>query len=222
MTGLFRPGTSVLHRAGAGTKLAVLAALTTAVVGVRTPPAVAVGAVLVVGAYALARLGVRTALAQVWPLRWVMVALVPFQWWTAGPEAAVVVVGTLVVTVAAAGLVTLTTRVSEMLDVLERVLGPLRHVGVSAERVALVLALAIRAVPVLADTWAQARDARRARGLERSPRALLVPLVVRTVRHADRLGEALVARGVDDPDPPGSRPLCGGNPDDHPRRAARS
>jgi biotin transport system permease protein len=29
-------------------------------------------------------------------------------------------------------------------------------------------------------------------------RALAVPLVIRTVRHADRLGEALAARGVDD------------------------
>lgn len=198
MTGLFRPGTSALHRCGAGTKLLLLAALTTVVVALRSPPAVGAGALLVAGAYALARFGPRTAAAQVWPLRWVAVALVPFQWWTAGWQAAVVVVGTLVVTVAAAGLVTLTTRVSEMLDVLELALSPMRRIGVSTERVALVLALAIRAVPVLATTYAAARDARRARGLERSPRALLVPLVIRTVRHADRLGEALVARGVDD------------------------
>jgi biotin transport system permease protein len=51
---------------------------------------------------------------------------------------------------------------------------------------------------VLVETLAEARDARRARGLERSARALLVPVVVRTMRQADRLGEALVARGVDD------------------------
>lgn len=198
MTGLFRPGSSVLHRAPPGAKLLLLAALTTAVVAVRTPAAVTVAAVLVLGAYAVGGWGPRTAVAQVWPLRWVVLALVPFQWWTGGTDAALVVVGTLVVTVSAAGLVTLTTRVSAMLDVLEQGLHPLARFGVSAERVALVLALAIRAVPVLASTYGQARDARRARGLERSPRALLVPLVIRTVRHADRLGEALVARGVDD------------------------
>jgi biotin transport system permease protein len=198
VTGLFVPGTSPLHRCPAGTKLALLAAVTTAVVAVRTPAAVAVAAAVVLGCYGLARFGPATAAAQVWPLRWVVLALVPFQWWTGGGRAAVVVVGTLVVCVAAAALVTVTTRVGEMLDTLERVLRPLRRVGVRPDRVALVLALAIRAVPVLVDTYAQARDARRARGLERSPRALLVPLVVRTVRHADRLGEALVARGVDD------------------------
>lgn len=198
MTGLFVPGTSPLHRASAGAKLALLAALTSAVVVVRTPTAVVVAAAVVLAGYGVARFGVGTAAAQVLPLRWVALLLVPFQWWTAGWRVAVVVVGTLVVCVAAAALVTLTTRVGEMLDTLERMLGPLRRVGVSPDRVALVLALAVRAVPVLVETYAQARDARRARGLERSPRALLVPLVVRTVRHADRLGEALVARGVDD------------------------
>jgi len=198
VTGLFVPGMSALHRASAGAKLALLAVLTSAVLVVRTPTAVAVAAAVVLAGYGVARFGVGTAAAQVWPLRWVALLLVPFQWWTAGWRVAVVVVGTLVVCVAAAALVTLTTRVGEMLDTLEQMLGPLRRVGVSPDRVALVLALAIRAVPVLVETYAQARDARRARGLERSPRALLVPLVVRTVRHADRLGEALVARGVDD------------------------
>jgi biotin transport system permease protein len=77
-------------------------------------------------------------------------------------------------------------------------LRPLRRVGVQPERVSLLLALTIRAVPVLVGTLSDVRDARRARGLERSPRALLVPVVLRTMRHADRLGEALVARGVDD------------------------
>ena len=44
----------------------------------------------------------------------------------------------------------------------------------------------------------QVRDAQRARGLSASPRAFAVPLVVRSLRHADALGDALVARGVDD------------------------
>jgi biotin transport system permease protein len=198
MIGLYRPGSSWLHRAPAGLKLAVLLVGTATLVALRSPSAVAVAAVLVLVGYGLAGLGPAILLAQLWPLRWFLVVLVPFQWWAGGWRAVVVVVGTMVVTVAAAGLVTLTTRVTAMLDVCVRVLGPARRLGVDPERVALVLALTVRAVPVLADTFAQARDARRARGLERSPRALLVPLVLRTLRHADRLGEALVARGVDD------------------------
>jgi biotin transport system permease protein len=100
--------------------------------------------------------------------------------------------------VAAAGLVTLTTTTQELLDTLTRALGPLRRVGVDPERVALLLALAVRAVPVLASLAGDVRQARMARGAERSMRAFAVPFVIRAVRHADRLGEALAARGVDD------------------------
>lgn len=42
------------------------------------------------------------------------------------------------------------------------------------------------------------RDAQRARGLAASPRAFAVPLLVRSLRRADAIGEALAARGVDD------------------------
>jgi biotin transport system permease protein len=196
--GVYRPGTSWLHRAPPASKLLALAALAGVLVSLRSPRAVLAGAVVVVLVVATSGLGTGAAFSQVWPLRWVVVVLVPFQWWAAGWRAAVVVVGTMLLTVAAAGLVTLTTRVADMLDALTVLLRPLRHAGVDADRIALVLALAIRAVPVLAGIASEVGDARRARGLERSPRALLVPLVVRTVRHADRTGEALAARGVDD------------------------
>ena len=198
MIGLYHPGSSPLHRAPAAVKLLALLVGTTALVVVRSPAAVGVAAAVVLAFVAVARLPAQLAWRQVWPLRWFVVVLVPLQWWSGGARAAVVVVGTLVVSVLGAAVVTLTTRVSAMLDLIERGTEPLRRFGVDPERVALVLALTIRAVPVLAATAGEVGDTRRARGLQRSPRALLVPLVVRTVRHADRLGEALVARGVDD------------------------
>lgn len=198
MIGLYHAGSSPLHRAPAVVKLLALLLGTTALVVVRSPTAVGVAAAVVLAFVAAARIPARLAWHQIRPLRWFILVLTPLQWWSGGTRAAVVVVGTLVVSVLGAAVVTLTTRVSAMLDVIERATGPLRRFGVDPERVALVLALTIRAVPVLASTAGEVADARRARGLQRSPRALLVPLVVRTLRHADRLGEALVARGVDD------------------------
>ena len=198
MTGLFRPGTSLLHRAPAGAKLALLAVLTTVLVVSRSPLAVAVAAAVCLLGYAVAGWSPRVALQQVWPLRWLLLVLVPFQLWTAGWRAAVVVVGTLVVAVAAACLLTLTTRVGDLLDTLVRLLSPLRLLGVDPERAGLTLALAVRSVPVIGAAAREVADARRARGLERSVRALAVPLVVRTVRHAERTGDALAARGFDD------------------------
>ena len=198
MTSTYQPGTSLLHRSGAGAKLLGLLVFSTLLVGLQSPVTVLVGLLLVAGLYVIAGFGVRILVEQAWPLRWFVLFLIPFQWWTAGWQAAVVVVGTLVVAVLGAALVSLTTRVTDLLDVITRLLEPTRAIGVDPDRVALLLALTIRAVPVIAATLHEARDARRARGLERSTRALVTPVVVRTIRHADRVGEALAARGIDD------------------------
>ncbi|MEJ7705163.1 MAG: energy-coupling factor transporter transmembrane component T [Geodermatophilaceae bacterium] len=140
----------------------------------------------------------RLALAQVRPLLWFAVFLLVLQALLTDWQRAVSVVLTLVLGVALAGLVTLTTRVSAMLDVVEALLGPLGRFGVRPDRVGLVLALAVRGVPVIAGIAGTVRDAHRARGSTVAPWAVLVPVVVRVLRHADSLGDALAARGVDD------------------------
>lgn len=198
LVGLYRPGTSMLHRTRPTIKLVGLLVFTSLLVGLRSPGVVLVGALVVTAGYAAAGYGPRTLLAQIWPLRWVLLLLVPFQWWAGGPVAVVTFVGALVVAVVAAALLTLTTTVSDLLDVVTVALRPLSRIGVDADRIALLLALTLRSIPVLMDVARTASDARRARGLERSPRALLVPIVVRAVRHAQATGDALVARGVDD------------------------
>ena len=196
----FVPGRSWLHLLPASAKLAGLTAAMVAVLLVDSPAGIAAAGGVTVLLYVSA--GLAYALpAQVRPLRWLVVGLVALQALTAGWTAAVTVTGRLVVAVVLAGLITLTTRVVDLLDVFERVLRPLRRVGVDSERVALVLALAIRAVPVVAGLAVEVRDAQRARGPRGSVRAYAVQLVVRTLRHADALGEALVARGLDDPPP---------------------
>ena len=196
--GTAAPRASWLHRVSAGAKLAGLAVLIVGILLLGTPVAVGVALLGVVALYASAGLSPRVAWQQVRPLRWVVVILLTFQTLSSGWDTGVLVVGKLVITVALAGLLTLTTPTNDLLDVIERMLRPLRFVGVNPDRAALVLALAIRAVPVVAGLAAQVRDAQRARGLGSSVRAYAVPLVVRSLQHADALGEALVARGLDD------------------------
>ncbi len=189
---------TLVHRLPAGAKLLGLLVLTTVLVVFRSPWVLLGGAVLVLGGYAVAGLGPRRLWAVVRPLRWFVVVLVVFQWWSAGWQTMVVVVGTLVVAVMAAGLVTATTSTSALLDAVVAGLRPLRPLGVDAERVGLTFSLAIRALPVIQHAFDEAQDARKARGLGRSTRALVTPVVVRTIRHAERTGEALAARGLDD------------------------
>jgi biotin transport system permease protein len=196
--GVYVPGTSLLHRASPGLKLAGLAAVL-AVLGVlRTPGIVAGTAALVAALTLVAGVGVRRLAAQLRPVVPALVVVAALQVWLAGPGRALVIVGSIAVAVAAAALVTLTTRTTDLLDALVAALRPARRLGVDPERVALVLALAVRSVPVLATLAREVREARAARGAERSLRAFAVPFVVRSLRHADRLGEALAARGVDD------------------------
>lgn len=192
------PRSSWLHRASAGSKLLGLAVLVSGVLLLQEPAAVGVAAIVLLGLYASAGLSPGRAWQQVRPLRWVAIILLAFQTLSSGWETGVVVVGKLALTVALAGLLTLTTATNDLLDVVERMLRPVRFIGINPERAALVLALAIRAVPVVAGLAAQVRDAQRARGLGGSARAYAVPLVVRSMQHADALGEALVARGLDD------------------------
>jgi biotin transport system permease protein len=196
--GSYVPGTSVVHRAPAGLKLAVLAMLLLTLGVAEGTWALPVVAAAVAAGAALSGVGARAVLAQVRPLLWVLLAVGALQAWLAGPLVAVRVAGGLLVAVGAAGVVTLTTRTEDLLDALVGVLRPLRRVGVDPDRVGLVLALAVRSVPVLAGIAGEVRQARAARGAERSVRAFAVPFVIRTLRHADRLGEALAARGVDD------------------------
>lgn len=196
--GLYHPGTSPLHRWPAGGKLAGLAAGVTVLVLTEDPRWLAGATVGIAGLYAVARVPVRLAMAQVRPLLWFGLFLLAAQVLLTDWPRAVLVVLSLVLGVALAGLVTLTTRVSAMLDVLESLLAPLRRFGVRPDRVGLVLALTIRGVPVIAGIAATVRDAHRARGATGRPWTLLVPILVRVLRHADALGDALTARGADD------------------------
>lgn len=199
MIGLYCPGDSPLHRLPAGVKLAALVlAILGMTVFVRDPLGVG-GAVLTVTClYALARVSWRIAVAQLRPVLWMTLIIAVFQLLTTSPTRAVVVCGVLLVSVALAALVTVTTRVTDMLDALIRALGPLRRVGVDPERVGLLLALAIRCVPLLAQIVHEVGEARRARGVSWSATALVTPVLVRALRTADAMGEALAARGVDD------------------------
>jgi biotin transport system permease protein len=191
-------GGSVLHRLPVGVKLAGLAAACTVLLLLRSPWAMAVAGGVVVLLFAVARVGVAAAWAQVRPVRWFAVALFGMQLLFADLPSAVLVTSRVVLAVALAGLVTLTTRTSAMMTALERGLSPLRRVGVDPFRLSLLLSLTIRSVPVIADLAARVREAQRARGVEWSLRAFAVPLVVGALRHADALGEALSARGLDD------------------------
>ncbi|MDO9378168.1 MAG: energy-coupling factor transporter transmembrane protein EcfT [Nocardioidaceae bacterium] len=198
LLGLYRPGTTVLHRTPVGAKLLALAVMGVVVVVLRGPVSGLVLLGVAVLLAALGRTGTRRTLRALRPILLVAVVLGGIQLWRFGPPVAVEVVADLLSLVLAATVVTATTAVDTMVDAIARACGPLRRLGVSPERVAFAMALTIRAIPQVLEVAAETRQAARARGLERDPRALLVPMVVRTVGRARATGDALAARGLGD------------------------
>lgn len=195
--GLYIPGSSPVHRLGAGAKLLGLVALGAAGFVLRTPWSLSALLAFVLALCALARLPARSLWAQLRPLSVLIAVLLAFHVWVNGVEAGTVAVLRIAVLLLAATLVTLTTRVSDLLETLERVLRPLRFVGLSPAKVSLVLSLTLRFLPLVFALAAEVREAQRARGLHHNPFAILSPLLVRSLRMADAFTEAMEARGYD-------------------------
>ncbi|WP_159942951.1 MULTISPECIES: energy-coupling factor transporter transmembrane protein EcfT [unclassified Nocardiopsis] len=196
--GLYVPGTGPLYRVPAGTKLL---ALLLAGVGllVWADHRVALGALAAaLLLYPAVGLGVRrawSALRALWPF---LLAIGLFQVLFGEWQTGLRLCAQLAALVLLANLVTLTTRVREMLDLFQRTARPFRHLGANPDRIALVLALTVRSIPMVAAAWRAAREGYRARGLSGRPHLLVVPVIVQLMRMADATGEALVARGIDE------------------------
>ncbi|MBG6059728.1 biotin transport system permease protein [Cryobacterium sp. MP_M5] len=195
--GLYHPGSSIIHRTPTLLKLLLLSVGVT-VVGLLGQPwqlLVALGAVF--GLYVVAGIPPRPAWQQIGPILWVLIVAVPLQALFAGWTTAGMMAGRLVVAVALAALFTLTTTVTAVLEGFQALLHPFRR-WIDADRVGLLVALTLRCIPLVAEIVAEVLEARRARGTQGSLLALAVPVVVRSLYAADAIGEALVARGLDD------------------------
>ena len=198
LLGVYRPGTTLLHRMPVGPKLAVVALWSIAVVATRGPVASPALAAVAIGLAAWSGLPLRRTLRTMRGFLLLMVLVAAFQAWQRGPEVAVTVVTSLLALLLVGLAFTATTAVDDLLGTVERIATPLRLVGVRPERIALAFALVLRALPAVLEVAKQTREAAKARGLERSPRALLVPFAIRVVAHAYATGDALAARGLDD------------------------
>jgi biotin transport system permease protein len=192
--GIYVQGNTPLHRMRAGAKLAALFALGTAVFLI--DDLMVIGALFLAVTALLAWLGMpRAALAAhvkfLVPLfAIILVAHGLLTDWTTG----VLVVLRFAALIGVATLVTMTTRTAEMLNAIEFALSPLGRLGVDVAKVSLGLSLALRFIPVVARIAAEVREAQRARGLERSVVALVLPVIVRLLRMADDIADAIDAR----------------------------
>ena len=194
--GVYIPGDTWLHRLGAALKFVLLFVFIIAVTALPTQPWHSFAAlVFVLVLYVWARIPARVAWRQLVTLLPVLLFLGVFMVWQNGVQSALTLLIGLLATIAAANLLTLTTPVEELLAALDRALAPFGHTG---ELISLTIALTIRLIPLTLATVNEVLAARKARGVGFSFTAFGIPLVIRSVRRAKMMGEALMARGAVD------------------------
>lgn len=192
------PGTSFLHRSPLAVKfLLVVASSLASFVIVDWRLSAAVLAALC-GLFLAAGAGAKRLWGAVRPLVPVLLVVGIFQGWQLGAPTGARIVLNILVCIVAASLLTATTPVQQLLDGVVRLARPFERFGADPERFALTIGIMLRSIPYIAGTFADVRDSARARGLERNPRALVLPVFITSVAYARQTGEALAARGLGD------------------------
>ncbi len=196
MLTLTSPVETWAHRVPAGAKLAALAVVTTGLFWLSAPQGMALAlagtaAVYLTGGLPFAAAGLRL-LRPLWPFV-VIVGL--WHLWTSDLTGGAVILLRMITAVGLANFVTMTTRLSDMLGVIERLARPLQRFGLSPRRLGLAVALVIRFIPVMLDRLDQIGASWRARSPRRPRWRVLVPATLAALDDADRVAEALRARG---------------------------
>ncbi len=195
LLGLYRPKNTPMHRAPAWFKMLLLLGISITSVLVSDP-------VTTIGITAACLLLLASTLP---PARATLrgmgfIVLIAafttlFQVWRGDYVRALDLAGDLISIAALALAVSSSTSMGEMLDLISVLARPLRWI-LPPETIGVMVSLTLRAIPEEARILVEARVAARARGMDRSVRAILIPSASRSVGFALQLGQALHARGI--------------------------
>ena len=200
MLSLTSPVKTPYHALPAGAKLLALCVLTILLFGIQSPVILGVFAAAVLGLYAAAGpVILRSGLRGLRPL-WVFMAVILI-WHVATSDirGGLTICLRLLAVVGFANLVTMTTPLEALVEIVTRLLAPLRRVGINPAVIGFAVALVIRFIPVLIARAERLSEAWRARSLRRANWRIFVPVFLSVLEDADHVAEALRARGGLDP-----------------------
>jgi biotin transport system permease protein len=196
MLTLTSPVETPLHRVPAGWKLLLLCLFTAVLFALVTPWALLAALAALAGLHLLCgRVFLRNAVLMLWPLWPFILVVAVWHIWTGSPQAGAIVILRLVAAVAGANLLTMTTRLSDMIGVIEWLAAPLRRFGLNPRVLAVAIALVIRFTPVFFFRAAQLTEAWRARSARRVGWRYVLPVTLLALDDADHVADALRARG---------------------------
>ena len=222
--GQYVPGESVLHRLDPKIKIILTLIYIVMLFLIHSPISYAAFAVMTAALVAVSRINLKFFLKGLRPMLFIIIftavinlLLTPgtaifsvpvFKWTfsvtTEGIRAALVMFYRLIFLVTGTSLLTLTTTPLMLTDGIEKLLAPLTIVKVPAHEIAMMMTIAIRFIPTLAEETDKIQKAQTARGADFSSKnlfkrvkamiPLLVPLFVSAFRRADELATAMDAR----------------------------
>jgi biotin transport system permease protein len=132
---------------------------------------------------------------RLWPLWPFVVVLVAWHVVTGVPLEGAMIALRMMSAVGLANLVTMTTSLADMMAVVNWLLRPFARLGVNLRAIELAAAMVIRFTPVLAQKGGALAQSWRARSAKRAGWRVIVPFMVMALDDADRVAEALRARG---------------------------
>lgn len=194
--GLYLNHKSPVHRLPTAPKLIIVIAflLLTGIL-VDTWLGGAIALTIVTLAYAVAKVPPMVAFRQLRGAVIILALLSLLLWWRAGGEQALTTFLALLAAIAVAILLTLTTRVSDIMDTLTTAMQPFARFGLPVETIALALSLTLRMIPLQVMAATEVLEARKARGTTGSILAFGVPVVIRAINRSKAMGDSLIARG---------------------------
>lgn len=195
LLGMYRPRPTPMHAAPAWLKVLIML-VTSVVLMVVLDPVTSLG---LLGACVMLLISTMPpARATIKGMAFIILVAafsVTFHLWQGEFVRAIDVAADLVAIAALALAVVSSTPMESMLDLVSRLLRPLRRV-LPPETLGLMFALTLRAIPEVVRILMESHQAAKARGLDRNLRAILIPTTTRTVGFALDLGQALHARGI--------------------------
>ena len=218
--GQYVKGDSILHRLDPRTKIFGMLAIMVALFFVNNWIGRVYAAIVVFAVLFASQVPLKFYIRGVKPLRWILlftaaiqIFLTPgeiiWQWGilhitAEGVRLAIFMCVRLVLLVMTTSVLTLTTTPIVLTDAVENLLSPFKRIGVPAHELAMMMTIALRFIPLLADETEKIMAAQKARGaafdeggLMDRARALLpilVPLFLSAINRASELAMAMEAR----------------------------
>jgi biotin transport system permease protein len=188
-------GHSWAHKMKVGHKMAMLAVVSIVLFWVNSWVILCVALFGVLALYASVDGAVRKGAWLMKPILWIVGIIWIFHAFRGEYLAGSVVCLRLLVLVGLANFVTLTSKLTDMIDLFLCLLSPFKRLGVRTGAIGLALGLVMRFTPVLIERTGQLTQSWRARGGVGASWRLILPLFITVVDDADRVAEALRARG---------------------------